>query len=233
MALVSGRFKLDPRAPEPARPAVPPLAPPRATAPPAPRPAPPPAPRPAAVAKAPARTNRKLLLIGAAVVALLLVGGAVFVATALGYPDKYVLDEDEMPAGMSNEDLSASDLREAGMRENPGEIDWDRSELADAFSQAGIDDPEEAHGQVLDAGSSEIVILALKYPNEEDARSAAQSMRRICSFGSAGGVQALVMRDGDVVVAIVSDDGASRAQVQAVGEALREKASGLERACST
>lgn len=176
-----------------------------------------------------------MLIVAAAVVALLLVGGAiaVFVANVFGYPDKYVLERDEMPPGMSNSRLTASELRDAGMSENPGEIDWEASEFAGAFSQAGLDDPDRAHGQILAAGASEIVILALKYPDADAAQSAAQSMRQVCSFGSVGGLQAMVMRDQDVIVIVVSEGGASRAQVQAVGSALREKASGLERSCST
>lgn len=243
MALVSGRFKLDPRAPEPARPATPPLAPPRGSAPsstrappsPSPSTPPPPSSRLPPPSAKPTRTNRKMLVIAAAVVALLLVGGAiaVFVATVLGYPDKYVLERDEMPSGMSNARLTSTELRDAGMSGNPGEIDWQDSEFADAFSQAGLDDPERAHGQVLAAGASKIVVLALKYPDADAAQSAAQSMRQICSFGSVGGLQAMVMRDDDVLVIVISEDGASRAQVQAVGSALREKASGLERSCST
>lgn len=227
MALVRGRFKLDPQGPEPARP------PPAPAAVPARPPAPPP-PRPAA-ARAPARERRKLLLVGAGVVALLLVGGAiaVFVATALGFPDRYVLDEDEMPRGTSNARLTSSELRDAGMRKNPGPIDWEQSEIADGFAQVGLDDPEEAHGQILAAGAAKIVVVAMKYPSEKDAQEAAQTMRRVCSLGAAGGVHAVVLRDGDVLVVVLSDEGASRAEVQSVGSALREKASGLERACST
>lgn len=207
-------------------------------------PASPPAPPPSTVRAAPsapgsrpptASKNRRVLVIGAIAVAILLLGGAVavFVATALGFPDKYVLERSEMPSGMSNARLSAGDLRDAGMTENPGYIDWDESALADAFSRAGIDDPDEAHGQVLQAGGDQIAIVAMKYANEDAARAAATDLRAICSFGSVSGIEATVLRDGDVVVAVFSDDGASRAQVRAVSEALREKVDDLVQSCST
>ncbi|HET6405049.1 MAG TPA: hypothetical protein VFH78_10415, partial [Candidatus Thermoplasmatota archaeon] len=196
-------------------------------------PAPPALRAPVAPAAAPRRDRRMLYLAGG-VLGVLLVGAVVvFAAVALGFPEKYVLDDDEMPPGMSNARLSSSELRDAGMSRNPGPIDWDRSVFADGFAQTGADDPKEAHGQVLAAGAARIVILAMQYPNEDEARDAAQQMRTICSFGGRAGVQAVVLRDEDVVVVVMSGEGATRAQVSAVASALTEKVEDLSRVCST
>lgn len=224
MALVSGRFKLDPRGAEPARPPVaPPVPAPRAIAPPpAPRPAPVPAATPAA--RAPLWRNRRVLLIAALVLAVLVVGGAIaFVATALGYPDKYVLERSEMPSGMSNARLTRSELDDAGMESNPGPMD--PAALEDNFG-GDSSDVEKAHGQILSTSDGgRIAILALKYVDEDAARSAAAEARMLCSFANGA-----ALRDGDVLV-VLFPEGASRAAVREAASALREKTGDLAPVC--
>lgn len=229
LALVSGRFRLDPRAPEPDRYVPPPPTPLQAraaVAPPPAAPAPPPPPAPVAAAATTSPTRRRVLVVGAIVVAILLVGGAVavFVATALGYPDKYVLEGNERPSGMTDARLSQDEMDDLGITSNPGEID--KARLQDEFETNDGRSPDQGNAQVLQAGSGRVVILALKYQDEEQARDATSQLRALCSFANGA-----VLRDADVRVAIVPDEGASRSDVRAVAAALLEKTSALEAVC--
>lgn len=217
MALVSGRFRLDPRSPAPERQLPPPptLASTPPVRPPPPRP---PAPTAAPAAKKPA--NRRIVLLGASALAVLLLGGAVavYVATALGYPDKYVLDADEMPAGMSNARLSANDREESGLRSNPGEMDRDKLEQDMPLDPS----PDRGYAQILaTSDGSRVVSVAFKYADEEAARSSTTQLRAVCSFADG-----IVLRDADVVVMIFPEDGATRSNARAVANALIDKTGG-------
>lgn len=215
---MSGRFRLDPRAAEPPRSFEPPPLAPQAPArlPPAPGP-------PARVAAGPAQAKRRWLLIGGVAAVVLLLGGAVaiYVATAAGYPDAYVLSRGEYPQGVSLARLSAGDREELGIAENPGEMDPADLDFA-------RDTPaERGYMQVLQTGNGgRIVVMALQYATEEDAKGAALDARALCSF--ANGV---ALRDGRVVVAVLPEDGASRSSVLAVGRALVDKKDGLKAVC--
>lgn len=160
--------------------------------------------------------------------ALLLLGGAiaVYAATALGFPAKYVLDADERPAGMTNARLTASEMDQLGITQNPGIVDDER--LADQFGDRREDGPEEGHVQVLTVagGGGRIIVAALRYADEPAAQDGASEMRALCSF--AGGA---VLRDGDVVVALLPEDGASRGSVRAAALALQEKTPALRSIC--
>jgi hypothetical protein len=164
-------------------------------------------------------------MLGAAVVALLVVGGAVavFVATAMGYPDKYLLENREAPGGMSKARLSEDEMDEIGIGSNPGQIEDAR---LDEYPM-GDERAEEAWMEVLtDGGGARVVIIAARFAEEEQAIDAAKQARAACSFRSGA-----VLRDGEVLVVVLPDSGASRAQARAVADALRDKARGLETVC--
>lgn len=219
MALVSGRFRLDPRDAEPVRAPAPAPLPVARPAPPRP---PPPAPAPAPAAG----KSRRMLLVGAAAAALLLLGGAVavYVATTPGYPDDYVLARGEYPSGMSLARLSADDMDQLGIRRNPGEID--AAELDSYETDDGVR-PERGYAQVIEtADGGRVVALALAYPSEDDVQERAREARALCSFASAA-----VLRDGKILVLIIPEDGASRTAVRAVTAALRDKTSDLAPVC--
>jgi len=221
LALVSGRFRLDPKAPAPQRAVPPPPPPPTAAAPPVVA-RPPPDPLPA-----PAPTKRRRgLMLGAVVVALLLLGGvvAVYVATAKSYPGSYLLETREYPSGLSKARLSADELDELGMRSNPGEIDRDQ---LDTFETPDGTDPEEGHALVLqDASGARVIVTAVRYADEEDAVDAAKQARALCSFANGA-----VLRDGKVLVGILPERGGSRTEARAVASALREKTDDLVTVC--
>lgn len=226
------RFKLDPNAPEVERPHVPPPAPPGTVAK-APTPTPPlPTPRPApATGAAPAdgARNRRLLIIGAIAVASLLVLGGVaygaYTLLGLGYPDKYLVDADEMPEGMSEARLTSQERDQVGIEENPGRMSEDR---LDDFAARNGARPDEGWTQVLgdsSGGTQRVAVVALQYANEEDAKSGASQLRALCSF--AGGA---VLRDGDVVVAVVPDGNGMRSSVPVVARIVQDK-SGATTVC--
>lgn len=226
MALVSGRFRLDPRAPAPERAIPPPPTLPKPAA------APPAAPRPiapvAAASPAPtAKPRRKVLIVAAVVIGLLLVGGAVavFVATSMGYPDAYTLSPSEYPSGMTTAPLRQSD-RDNGLEDNPGPIDMDAMDprVADRLETDDGDRPL-AHGQILSAGGSRISILALKYGDAGAAQEAGENAKAICTFLSGA-----VMRDGAVLVVIMPES-PNTSQVRAVANALDAKTPDLARVC--
>ncbi|HUR70251.1 MAG TPA: hypothetical protein VM370_13485 [Candidatus Thermoplasmatota archaeon] len=233
---MSGRFKLDPRAAEPARPAAAPLplARPAAPAPPPPRPAPV---ATAAPAAHPDARRRKLIVLSAAVVALLLVGGAVavFVATTQGYPEKYVLRSSDHPDGMGRASMSQDDLADLGMTENPGEVDMDQSDLADLLQAMRMDEPDRSHAQILsDSSGARVIILALKYADEDQAKENAKQARALCNtqlVRTVGLAPGVVLRDGDVLVGVLAENGASNTQARAVGQALRDNVRGLAPVC--
>lgn len=237
---MSRRFNLDPRAPPTARP-PPPRAPttPTASAT-APRPfsAPPPfgaairpdgasAPDPTAPAAAPAAPpaarRRRTMYLVAAIVAVLLVGGgvAIYAATDLTYPNKYVLDDDEMPSGVSNARMSRGDLADAGMEKNPGAMDEEQFKS----DYPTRNQPEEAHSQVLQTSAGRVVVLSLRYADEDTARAAAAEARALCSFAGAA-----ALRDGDVLLLVVGDDTPSDV-VAPIVRTLKEKVSSLDQAC--
>lgn len=210
------RFRLDPTAPDVERPPVAPPPPPGVPRAPPPTAAPP---APASPPALPAR-NRRLLAIGAlVVVALVGLGAAAFAITgALAYPDKYLLEEDEIPAGLAEGRLTAEEREEYGVTSNPGEISSDE---LDQFSDREGDPPEKGWVQVLGdsgGGTQRLVVLALQYENEDSAKSAATQLRALCSF--AGGA---VLRDGDVVVALAPEGSGMRASVPVVAKLIEEK----------
>lgn len=213
------RFRLDPSAPERAPASPPPQA----------RPATDPAPRVAPAPPETPRAGRKALMLAAIVVVLLLVGGAVaiYAAGAFGFPSKYVLDAGERPAGMANARLTAAELDELGIEENPGELSAE--DIEDWEHDLGREDghAKEANIQVLSTSSGgRVLVFAARYANEDDARAASGDLRAVCSFASGA-----VLRDGSVVVTVLPDDGATRIDVRAVAGALREKTSDLRAIC--
>ena len=215
------KFNLDPRA-------APPPAPPPVVVPRAPPPASPPPPAPVAPVE-PARGRRKLLLVGAAVVAILLIGGAVaiYAATNLGYPERYLLDEDERPAGYTNARLSANEMEELGIERNPGEVSRDVIERREQELGRDGSDAEEAHLQVLMTPSgARVLITAARYESEDAAKSAVNDLRMLCSVRMGS-----VLRDGNVVVTLLHPDGVAPAQARTVLEALRAQNGDLVRMC--
>lgn len=180
-----------------------------------------------APAEPPVERSRRGAILAIAVVALLVVAGVVvFAATALaGYPEKYLLDEDEQPDGMRIARLSQDERDELGVTENPGRIDREKLR-SDYETQSGVE-PEDGYALVLADGSgARIAVLAFQYANEEDAQAGAREARAVCSF--AGGA---VLRDGDVVVLVVRVGGSSSNAVSEVAAALRDKEPDLARVC--
>lgn len=234
------RFRLDPRdAPEepesvasfasaPEAPAAPPVgvgAPkPRVVAPP---------PRTPGAKKGLTPRQRTFAIVAALVVLLggsATIGGMyVFDVGPFAYPERYLLEKDEIPAGMFMMPIDPDLRTEIGMRENPGEIST--RDLMDSFEMGGPY-PEAGWAQQLGGdgptgGDVPVVILALKFANEEDAKTAAARFR----FGCAGGGLA-VLRDGDVVVVVApQDENEGRPFVNAVVSALIRKAPDLVRLC--
>lgn len=167
-----------------------------------------------------------MYLIAGGVVALLLVGGAIaiYAATELGYPGKYTLDDGEMPTGVSEARLTRSEMDDLGIRENPGEMDKDA--FRDNAPSDPDNEPDTVVAQVLqDRSGNRILLLAMKYPTEEDARAAAADARALCSFAAGS-----ALRDGDVLV-LLFPEGASSSTVGSVARALLAKADGLEPVC--
>lgn len=176
------------------------------------------------MAAAPAGKRNLTIAIALAAI-LLLAGGAaaiyfLFVET---YPEKYLVKESETPPGMRIATLSASELDQLGMDDNPGEID--RNDLEDRFSTSDGREPAEGWGEILQSGNSRVALFALRYENDDDARDAVRTLSTICGFANGA-----VLRDGPVVVVIVPE-GASRANVLSLVEVLQDKASGLAPWC--
>lgn len=233
MALVSGRFKLDPRAPATERPTRAAQAPMRAPAAPArpkasdPLPAAPVSVRPAAAAATPPPPRRRrALLLAAVVVGILLVGGGVaaYLVNAESYPDKYVLKPQQYPQGLSTAPLSSGDRERAGVTSNPGAIDPDS---LSSFETSDGTPPEQGYLLALsDAGGARIAMIALEYGNEVDALDFAKQARAICSFANGA-----ALRDGKVLVLVIPENGASKAQVVTVARALLDKNGDLDPVC--
>lgn len=239
------RFRLDPRDaerdPPPAHPAPAP-----ATAPAPPAPALPRADAPPMTAAPPARAAGPAMLappaqravalvrerrnLAIALAALLLLGGTVTVgamyamdAGPFAYPEQYLLRGDEMPAGMWSPPPDA-DAREEGITENPGELDPAR--VREEFSSP---QPEEAwvQGFALQGDpETAVVVIALKFANEDDAKSLA-SRGQIACFG--GGFS--VLRDGDVTVFVAAESDAGDSLVPRVAAALKAQNDDLVTVC--
>lgn len=243
------RFQLDPRAEAPERPAPPPpgplapatAAPDRAAPGPAPalpasrpRPAakgvPLPRPRPqAGPATAEDRRRRTRLYAMLAVLVLLLLGGgtgALYAAemAPFEYPRRYMLEGDELPRDMRMAAIPRDIQREMGLTENPGRIS---SEQLDRFGEGPAPQPEEGWAEFLSPTSSQdpVMVMALRFEDEDDARSWTSLLSLRCSSVGA------VLRDGDVAVVVAADSTTGKAYVGRVVASLRSEAPGLTVVC--
>lgn len=238
------RFRLDPRGAE-ARPPPPAYLPSAAKAegPPANAPAeapPPMAPAPGAThaaAVVPAQVAaaiqavraRRTLAIGIAIALLLTSGVAVGAMYALdagpfAYPNKYILQDDEIPRGLRNAPLDAEAREELGLTSNPGEVD--PSTIVD---DTGGPRPERAWVQGLTNGASEpiVVIVALDYGNRDDADDAASRLQAGCMFRDGF----TLLRDGDVLVLVMPENGGD-GYVASVVAALKRQNADLSTVCA-
>lgn len=218
------KFQIDPAGPPVPR-APPPAPAPAASA--APPPPPPPRARPA-----PGK-GRTVLLVAAAA-ALLLGGTAVGAMYALdlgpfAYPERYLLTQEEVPAGMRLQALPAPIRQELGIEENPDRVP---DEKLDEFSLNDRPDvePEEAWVESVGTGrlGEQVLIVAARYASEDDARTAVGSASNDCNSRDGSGV---AMRDGKVVVILLAFTDGAAARLPAVEAALRDKADGLAVAC--
>ena len=231
------RFRLDPRDAER-------LPPPQAPAPPAPAPAAPRAPAGAAAAAAGAPLaarvgsvlrERKALVV--AVAAVLLLGGGATVGAMyaldigpFAYPNKYLLEEDEIPRGLTLIRLPDEAREEVGIRSNPGKVDSDR---IDEISFGGPR-PKAVWMQFLgeraspSGGGAAIAIVPIQYADQEDADSAARGVRGACAFRD--GLTAL--RDGDVLVLVTAEGSAGGTWLPSVVSALKAKNPDLTTLCT-
>lgn len=245
------RFQLDPRgpgrprppAPPPAKAPAPPSTPerslPPAALPPVPaaaKPAAPPAlPRPrtatAAAAKKPAQGSRTRLYAILLVALLVLGGGAtaamyVMELPPFEYPRRYMLEGDEIPPRMRMGDVPPDVASQMGIEENPGQMDED--DVRD-LGQFGAPSPEEGWAEVLSptTSSDPILVSALRFADEDDARSWTSLLSLRCS--SVGGA---LLRDGDVAVVVVAESATAKLYLTRVVDALRSEAPDLQVVCA-
>lgn len=171
--------------------------------------------------------DRRLMVV--AVVLLLVVFGSgtaaylEFSPTAR-YPERYLVDDDEMPAGLSNAPVSPELRDDHEIDENPGRMNADQLEDVSAGSSTT---PEEGWVQVLGDPSGEpmVAVLALRFEDAEAADGWVRSMMPVCAFG--GG---RVYQHGSVAVLVAVEDSDGIARLNDVADVLLDK-SRLERAC--
>lgn len=182
---------------------------------------------PARKARDPARTKLYAIL---AVGVLVLAGAGLAAAYALElppfeYPRRYMLEGGEVPARMELMDLPADAEEEFGITENPGRIDRDR--LAE-FGQGPAPEPKDGWAEVLTPTSTPapVVVLALRFADEDAAKTWASLVSTQCSRG--GGA---VLQDGDVAVLVFGEGTTASAHAGRVVDALEEEAPALNNLC--
>lgn len=227
------RFQIDPRTARspPAAPAAPPPSAAAPAAPPPPpgvglfKPAAPPAAAPAGTA------NRKRLYVAAGLAALLLAGSALGALYAMemapfDYPRRYMLEGDEIPAGMRLGTIPREMQNEFGVSENPGKMDQDALQ---EMGEGMLPPPEEAWVEALapQTGSGSVMIFAFRFANADDASDWTSMFRMGCS-----GEQMGVLVKDDVVVVVGPEGRGGEVLVPRVIDALVREAPGLDVVCS-
>lgn len=139
------------------------------------------------------------------------------------YPERYLLEEDEMPAGLRLLSLPDQAKAELGVSSNPGEMK--KAKLADFESDSGVR-PAEGWLEVFGSGgfSFDAALFAFRFSSVGDAETWVQESLSEC------GANALAYRWGNVVVLIASESGNTEPAAK-VAAALKEKTPRLERAC--
>lgn len=228
-ALPAMRFRLAPTTPEGALPpSAPAPAPPRA-------PAPAPARASASATSAlvdrlPPRLREHRVFVAAGIVLVLLlaaVGGGVYATSAEArYPEGYLLEEKELPAGVRNAQLPSFVLAELGVDETPGQID--PAQLEQFETDAGLR-PAEGWLQVLGASSAspDVFLFAFRFDSREDAGEWLNEARDTCLENDGG----RLFQDRSVVVLLAADSDEDLPVLAKVAAALQDESPRLARVC--
>lgn len=169
--------------------------------------------------------ERALLAAGAVAVVIMLIAAGFWYGTSetARYPDRYLLEEQEMPPGWRPVALPAEARNELGITENPGKLS--RSGLENLESDTGII-AEEGWAQTLGRTGlfDAVIVFALRFNNDGDADDWVREARNQCRDGGR------LLQDRSVVLLVLSA-GRNDADAQRVANEILGKAPRLSEAC--
>lgn len=159
----------------------------------------------------------------AVVVALLLLGGGTAAYVELSaearYPDRYLVQENEMPTGLRTSAIPAEARMALGIEENPGRLSEQMLERLSASDARPVD----GYAQLLGGTSAEVVVFALRFDTREDAQRWTATAADDCPDG--------LLRDRTIVLLVMGEGSRGEAQAERVRDVLEDKSPRLQAAC--